>query len=116
MATSIFLVPERFNGGPLFVTEVRPDRAEDERTVPPILEAPYTVYYRSLAELVKNPRFVFEVSAVAGKVPKERVRVTFTYDWNGEKVPPSEKGGLNCVRERIGRSMSFRLNSRVEIS
>jgi hypothetical protein len=96
-----FFSAERYNDGPLVVTEVRPGPApEDERTVPPILEAPYTVYYRNLAELVKNPRFVFDVSAVDGKVPKERVRVTFTYDWKGEKLPRIREGWIElCPRE-----------------
>lgn len=92
---------ERYNDGPLVVTEVRPGPpGEDERTVPPALEAPYTVYYRHLAELVKNPRFVFDVSPVDGEDPSERVRVTFRYDTKGEKIPRIREGWIDlCPRE-----------------
>ena len=95
-----FFYAERYNGGRLVVTEVRPGPApEDERTVPPMLETPYTVYYRHLAELVKNPRFVFNVSPVDGKDPSERVRVTFNYDWKGESVPRIREGWIDlCPR------------------
>src|SRR5262249_18495090 len=83
-----FFTAERYDGGGLKVTDFRPGPApEDERTVPPVLEAPYTVYYRDLAELVKNPRFAFDVSGVDGKDRSERVRLTFKYDPKGEKIP-----------------------------
>ena len=96
-----FFTAERYDGGQLVVTEVRPGPApEDERTVPPVLEAPYTVYYRDLAELVKNPRFVFDVSAVDGKDPSERVRLTFKYDPKGEQIPRILEGWIDlCPRE-----------------
>lgn len=92
---------ERHNDGPLVVTEVLPGPAvETDRTVPPIMEVPYTVYYRDLAELVKNPRFVFDVSAVEGKDPSERIRVSFSYDWKGEKIPRIREGWIElCPRE-----------------
>ena len=96
-----FFTAERYDDGQLAVTEVRPGPApEDERTVPPVLEAPYTVYYRDLAELVKNPRFVFDVSAVDGKDPSERVRLTFKYDPKGEKIPRILDGWIElCPRD-----------------
>ena len=65
-----------------------------------MMEAPYTVYYRNLAELVKNPRFVFDVTAVDGKDHSERVRVTFSYDWKGEEIPRIREGWIElCPRE-----------------
>ena len=96
-----FFTAERDDEGQLVVTEIRPGPApEDERTVPPVLEAPYTVYYRDLAELVKNPRFVFDVSAVDGKDPSERVRLTFKYDPKGEKIPRILEGWIElCPRD-----------------
>lgn len=92
---------ERYNDDRLVVTDVRPGPpGEGERTVPPVTEAPYTVYYRHLTELVKNPRFVFDVSAVVGKDPSERVRVTFLYDTKGEKIPRIREGWVElCPRE-----------------
>jgi hypothetical protein len=90
-----FFTAERYDDGQLVVTEVRPGPAPgDERTVPPVLEAPYTVYYRNLAELVKNPRFTFDVSAVDGKDPSERVRLTFKYDPKGEQIPRILEGWI----------------------
>ncbi len=96
-----FFYAERYDDGQLNVTEVRPGPApEDERTVPPVLEAPYTVYYRDLAELVKNPRFVFDVAAVDGKDPSERVRLTFKYDPKGEQIPRILEGWVElCPRD-----------------
>ena len=96
-----YFTAERYNDGPLIVTGVRPGPADDsERTVPPQLEAPYTVYYRYLAELVKNPRFRFDVSAVDGKETSERVRITFTYDWKGEQSPRLREGWIElCPRD-----------------
>ena len=96
-----FFYAERYNDGRLVVTDFRPGpAAEDERTVPPVLEAPYTVYYWYLAELVKNPRFVFDVSAVDGKDPSERVRVTFRYDSKGEKIQHIREGWIDlCPRD-----------------
>jgi hypothetical protein len=96
-----YFTAERYDDSPLLVTEARPGPASfGERTVPPMMEAPYTVYYKELTELVKNPGFVFDVTAMEGKEPIERVRVTFRYDSKGDKVPRIREGWIElCPRD-----------------
>lgn len=96
-----YFTAERYDDGQLVVTEVRQGpAAKNERTVPPILEAPYTVYYRYLSDLIKNPRFVFNVSTVNGQDPSDRMRINFTYDPKGEKTPRIQQGWIElCPRQ-----------------